>query len=57
MNMNAEGVETSRSLYKLKTKLDVDLPICDSVYEIIFLNKDPLDSISSLMTRQLKNEF
>ena len=57
LNMNAEGVETSRSLYKLKSKLNIDLPICDSVYEIIFSNKDPLDTIGSLMTRKLKNEF
>jgi len=56
-NMNAEGIETSKSLHLLTEKLKVKLPICESVYEIIYLNKNPLDSINSLMTRELKNEF
>ena len=56
-NMNAEGIETSKSLYLLTEKLKVKLPICESVYEIIYLNKNPLDSINSLMSRELKNEF
>ena len=55
--MSAEGVETSKSLYLLTKKLKIDLPICKSVYEIIHLNKNPLESISSLMNRKLKSEF
>ena len=57
LDMYAEGVETSKSLYLLRKKLGVRLPICESVYEIIYLNKNPLDSINSLMSRELKNEF
>jgi len=57
LNMNAEGIETSKSLYSLREKLKINLPICESVYEILYLKKNPLDSIRSLMTRELKDEF
>ena len=57
LNMNAEGIETSKSLYSLREKLKINLPICESVYEILYLKKNPSDSIHSLMTRELKDEF
>ena len=57
LKTNAEGVETTRSLYNLSKRLNVDLPICRKVYEILYLRKDPLTSINSLMKRELRDEF
>ena len=57
MNMNAEGVETSRSLYLLSRKLEVDMPICKKVYDIIYRNEDPTKAIANLMNRELRSEF
>ena len=35
MSMIAEGVETSKAIYSLSKKLNVEMPICDKVYEIL----------------------
>ena len=57
LKMNAEGIETSKSLHFLIEKLNIDLPICEKVYQILHLNKNPEKSIKDLMTRKLINEF
>ena len=55
-SMVAEGVQTSRSVYKLSRKHDVELPICEAVYKVLFEELDPHQAIKSLMTRKLKEE-
>ena len=57
MNMNAEGVSTSKSLYELAKKYNIEMPICANVYEIIHNNKDPKVAIDELMNRELRSEF
>lgn len=57
MRMVAEGVKTTRSVYNLSHKLGVELPICNEVYHILFDGRDPVESITRLMTRDLKNEM
>ena len=57
MKMNAEGVETSKSLYLLSQKAGVDMPICEKVYNIIYKKEDPAKAISQLMKRELRSEF
>ena len=57
MNMNAEGVSTSKSLYELAKKYKIEMPICANVYEIIYNNKDPKVAIDELMNRELRSEF
>jgi len=56
MNMVAEGVKTSKSLHQLRLKYNVSMPICESIYGILFDGKNPKDSVTSLMTRDLKFE-
>ena len=56
MNMVAEGVETSRSVSKLSKQLNVETPIADEVYKILFENKDPVKATTDLMTRGMKME-
>jgi len=56
LNMSAEGVGTSKSLYFLSRNLKISLPICDKVYEILFLERDSRSSIQELMLRNLRSE-
>ena len=56
MNMVAEGVKTSKSLHQLRLNYDVSMPICESVYGILFDGENPKNSVKSLMTRALKFE-
>ncbi len=56
MKMVAEGVKTSRAVYELSKKLDVEMPISEKVYQIIYNGLDVKDAIYSLMTRTLKSE-
>jgi glycerol-3-phosphate dehydrogenase (NAD(P)+) len=57
MSMVAEGIKTARSAYKLAKKMDVDMPICNQVYHILYNGKDPKEAVKRLMTRQLKSEL
>ena len=51
-----EGVPTTRSVVALAEKHDVEMPITQSVYQVLFEGLDPIEGISRLMTRQLKAE-
>ena len=56
MDMFAEGVETSRSASQLSKKLNVETPITNEVYKILFEDKDPVKATNDLMTRDMKME-
>lgn len=53
----AEGVMTSKALYKLSKKYDVEMPITTAVYNILFENKEFKTELSSLFERSVKQEF
>ncbi len=57
MKMVAEGVSTTNSAFALAQKHDVELPIVEQVYKILFENVKPADAIRELMTRQTKREW
>lgn len=57
MVMVAEGVATTRSVHDLAAKYDVELPIVNEVYEVLFNDKDAIAATSSLMTRGAKEEM
>lgn len=57
MNMVAEGVKTSKSVYNLSRKLGVDMPISHSVYAVLYEALSPADGVYQLMTRDLKDEM
>ena len=56
MNMVAEGVKTTRSVYGLAQKLGISMPITQYVYRVLFENFDPRDAVFQLMTRHPKEE-
>ena len=55
-HMVVEGVETAHSIYNLSSKLNVEMPICDSVYRVLYEKANPIIEVDSLMTRNLKPE-
>lgn len=56
MNMVAEGVKTAKAAYLLAEKLGINMPICESIYKILYEDMEPKEAVSSLMTRDLKEE-
>lgn len=53
----AEGVMTSKALYKLGIEYGVDLPIVQSVYDVLFNDVDAKDALGKLFVRSVKKEF
>ena len=57
MNMViAEGVKTTKSAYNLIQKNNVDAPIINELYQILYKSKNPRESLTSLMNREAKHE-
>ena len=53
----AEGVMTSKALLKLGKENNVDLPIVESIYNVLIENENPSDALEKLFLRSVKNEF
>lgn len=56
MNMVAEGVRTAKAIHSLTKKYNLEMPICDQVYRILYEDKPPKKAVLELMTRGLKSE-
>ena len=56
MQMVAEGIKTTRSVYDLSQKLDIDMPILEQVYKIIYEGKNCAEAVTDLLKRELKVE-
>lgn len=53
----AEGVATLRAVKLLADKANIDMPICQALYQVIFEEKDIKKTIRGLFERSLKKEF
>ncbi|WP_066307283.1 NAD(P)H-dependent glycerol-3-phosphate dehydrogenase [Bacillus sp. FJAT-29814] len=53
----AEGAATIKALRELSKQYDVQLPICDALFEIIFENKNAEEILKDLFLRPVKFEF
>jgi len=56
MDMVAEGVRTTESVYELSRRYGVEMPITEAVYAILFEGKAPRTAVHELMTRSAKQE-
>ena len=54
--MEIEGAWTSRAAIQLGKKYNIELPITQQVYSVLFENKSPLMAVNELMTREPKAE-
>ncbi len=53
----AEGVPTLQGLMVLSKNYEVELPICQAVYNIVFKKQDPKEVLKNLFVRSIKFEF
>ncbi|MFH1877635.1 MAG: NAD(P)H-dependent glycerol-3-phosphate dehydrogenase [Candidatus Omnitrophota bacterium] len=54
--MVVEGLTTCKSAYDLSEEYDVEMPITQKIYEVLYEQKDPLAAVRELMTRDPKAE-
>ena len=57
MSMVAEGIFTAKSVHQLQLKHNVEMPIHEAIYQVLFQKKDPKNSVAELMTRRLSEEL
>ncbi len=55
-NSEIEGIATTRSVMALAQRYNVEMPITEAVYGVLFQRKDPRAAIAELMSRRLKSE-
>ncbi len=55
-HMVVEGVKSAFSIKSLSEKFKIEMPICNSVYRVLYENADPIKEVNALMTRNLKSE-
>ncbi len=53
----AEGVNASKEVYAIGVRLNLDMPIIDTVYKILFEDADIIKSVTNLLDREPKIEF
>ncbi len=53
----AEGVSTAKAMKLLGEKYEVDLPITNAVFSIIYENKEPMKVFLNLFSRSTRKEF
>jgi glycerol-3-phosphate dehydrogenase (NAD(P)+) len=56
MTMVAEGVNTARAARVLALRYQIELPIADQVYAVLFEQKNPLDAMQDLLSRLARDE-
>lgn len=56
MNMVAEGVRTTQATHAFAQKHSIELPITRAVFEVLFEDKNPVQAVNDLMTREAKME-
>ena len=56
VGMTIESIDNIEVAHILAQKYDVEMPIVETVYEVLYKNLDPKDAVNILMTRKLKTE-
>ncbi|HHV74073.1 MAG TPA: NAD(P)H-dependent glycerol-3-phosphate dehydrogenase [Thermoanaerobacterium sp.] len=57
IGMVVEGVNTTKSAYELSKIHNIEMPITNEIYSILFEGKNPREAVYSLMTRDKKHEM
>lgn len=57
INMVVEGIPTTKSVYELAKDKNIEIPITNEIYNVLFKNKDCSESVNDLMMRDIKSEF
>ncbi len=51
-----EGVVAAKALHQVASRLQVEMPICQQIYRILYEGVPPRDAVSTLMSRALRPE-
>jgi glycerol-3-phosphate dehydrogenase (NAD(P)+) len=57
MNMVAEGVKTTKSAWNLAGKNNVEMPILEQIYQVLYENKPCIKAVESLLARDIREEL
>ena len=52
-----EGYETVKTVRELASKVNIEMPITDAIYNILYNNTPAKDAVMQLLSRQAKSEF
>jgi len=55
-NSVVEGIATCRSVVALAEQYDIEMPITEAIYQVVFEGKSVRDALNDLMSRRLKAE-
>jgi glycerol-3-phosphate dehydrogenase (NAD(P)+) len=55
-HMVAEGIPTAKSAYECARKLQIETPIIDQIYSVVYEGKRPADAMQALLARDQKAE-
>ena len=56
VGMTIESIDNIEAAYELKNKYNVEMPIVDEVYNVLYNNVDPKEAVYRLMQRDKKSE-
>ncbi|QIL46663.1 NAD(P)H-dependent glycerol-3-phosphate dehydrogenase [Vagococcus coleopterorum] len=56
MGMIVEGVSTTKAAYELAQDLNVDMPITETIYNVIYKGQDVKEAVRQLMLREGRSE-
>lgn len=57
VGMVVEGIKACKAFYELKEKLDIEMPITDALYRVLFEGRDAKEMVYELLQRDKKSEF
>ncbi len=52
--MTIESVDNIEAAYKLAQKYNIEMPIVNAVYDILYNGLEPREAVTKLMTREKK---
>ena len=56
MKMVAEGIKTTKSVYDLAKKIEIEMPILEQIHSIIYKEKKCSEAVKDLLKRELREE-
>ncbi|WP_312908463.1 NAD(P)H-dependent glycerol-3-phosphate dehydrogenase [Tissierella praeacuta] len=57
IGMVVEGIKTTKSTFELAKKYNINMPITEEIYDVLYEDKDVRNSVANLMIRDRKHEM
>lgn len=57
IGMVVEGITTTKVAYELAQEYNIEMPITEEIYNVLYKDTDPRDAVTNLMTRSKKHEM